>query len=70
MKETTADSPKAPYRKTDGESAVLAAIAATPGHNRAIGELLHAVIKEHGPSLAPRLWYGMPAYAEDGQVIC
>src|SRR5437763_10704411 len=56
--------------KADGESAVLATIAAMPGPDRALGERLHAVIKASAPALAPRLWYGMPAYARDGKVVC
>ena len=56
--------------KADGESAVLAKIAAMPEPDRAIGERLHAIIKATAPALAPRLWYGMPAYARDGKVVC
>ena len=56
--------------KADGESAVLANIAAMPAADRAIGERLHAIIKASAPALSPRLWYGMPAYAKDGKVVC
>jgi hypothetical protein len=56
--------------KTDGESAVLAMIAEMPELDRALGERLHAVIKASAPALSPRLWYGMPAYAKDGKVVC
>ncbi len=56
--------------KADGEAAVLATIAAMPGPDRALGERLHAIIKASAPALAPRLWYGMPAYARDGKVVC
>jgi hypothetical protein len=56
--------------KAGGESAVLATIAAMPGPDRAIGERLHAIIKASAPALSPRLWYGMPAYARDGKVVC
>src|SRR5437868_976737 len=56
--------------KADGESAVLAKIAAMPEPDRAIGERLHAIIKASAPALAPRTWYGMPAYAKDGKVVC
>jgi hypothetical protein len=56
--------------KEDGESAVLATIAAMPGPDRTLGERLHAIIKASAPALAPRLWYGMPAYARDGKVFC
>lgn len=57
-------------KKADDEAAVLAAIAAMPGPDRAIGERLHAIITASAPALAPRLWYGMPAYAQDGKVVC
>ena len=57
--------------KADEESAVLAAIAAMPGQYRAMGERLHAIIKANAPALSPKLWYGMPAYAnKDGKVVC
>jgi hypothetical protein len=56
--------------KGDGEGTVLATIAAMPGPDRAVGERLHAIIKASAPALAPRLWYGMPAYARDGKVVC
>jgi uncharacterized protein YdhG (YjbR/CyaY superfamily) len=56
--------------KADGESDVLAAIAAMPEHDRAIAERLHAIIKASAPGLSPRTWYGMPAYAKDGKVVC
>ena len=56
--------------KADGESAVLAKISEMPGPDRALGERLHAIIKASAPALAPRLWYGMPAYAREGKVIC
>ena len=56
--------------KADGESAVLAKIAAMPAPDRAMGERLHAIIKASAPGLSPKLWYGMPAYAKDGNVVC
>ena len=56
--------------KADGERAVLAKIAEMPEPDRALGERLHAIIKASAPALSPRLWYGMPAYAKDGKVIC
>jgi uncharacterized protein YdhG (YjbR/CyaY superfamily) len=56
--------------KAEGESAVLAKIAELPEPDRARGERLHAVIKASAPALSPRLWYGMPAYAKDGKVVC
>ena len=55
----------------DGESDVRAKIAEMPDHDRAIAERLHAIVKAAAPSLSPRTWYGMPAYArEDGKVVC
>jgi uncharacterized protein YdhG (YjbR/CyaY superfamily) len=56
--------------KADEESAVLAKIAEMPETDRAMSERLHAVIKASAPALSPRLWYGMPAYAKDGKVVC
>ena len=52
------------------ESDVLAKIAAMPAPDRAIGERLHAIIRSTAPGLSPKLWYGMPAYAKDGKVVC
>ncbi len=54
----------------DGENAVLAKIAAMPEADRVMGKRLHAIIRASAPALAPRLWYGMPAYAKDGKVVC
>jgi hypothetical protein len=56
--------------KADGESVLLAKIAEMPEPDRAMGERLHAIIKASAPALAPRTWYGMPAYAKDGKVVC
>jgi len=56
--------------QADGESAVLAAIAAMPEPDRGMAEQLHAIIKASAPALAPKTWYGMPAYARDGKVVC
>src|SRR5438045_375219 len=56
--------------KADGESAVLATIAEMPEPDRALAKRLHAIIKASAPALSPRLWYGMPAYAKDGKVVC
>ncbi len=57
--------------KTDGESDLLAKIAGMPGPDRAMATRLHAIIKAGAPSLTPKTWYGMPAYAgEDGKVVC
>ena len=56
--------------KADGESDVLAKIAEMPAPDRAMAERLHAIIKASAPALSPRTWYGMPAYARDGKIIC
>ena len=54
----------------EGESQVLAAIAKMPEPDRTMGKRLHAVIKATAPTLTPKTWYGMPAYAKDGKVVC
>src|SRR5712692_10464487 len=56
--------------EADGESSVLAKIAEMKEPDRTMGKRLHAIIKASAPALAPRLWYGMPAYAIDGKVVC
>ena len=56
--------------KADGESEVLAKIAAMSAPDRAMGERLHAIIKASAPVLSPKTWYGMPAYAKDDKVVC
>jgi len=56
--------------KANGESAVLAKIAGMREPDRAMGKRLHAIITASAPALAPKLWYGMPAYAKDGKVVC
>jgi uncharacterized protein YdhG (YjbR/CyaY superfamily) len=56
--------------KADGESDVLAKIAEMPGPDRAKAERLHAIVTASAPDLSPRTWYGMPAYAKDGKVVC
>src|SRR6266852_4238453 len=57
-------------KKADGESDVLAKIAEMPKPDRAMAERLHAIITASAPALSPRTWYGMPAYAKDGNVVC
>jgi uncharacterized protein YdhG (YjbR/CyaY superfamily) len=57
-------------KKADGESDVLAKIAEMPESDRAMAERLHAIVKASAPALSPRTWYGMPAYARDGEVVC
>jgi len=61
---------KAAARGKDAESDVLAKIAEMPEPDRAMAERLHALVKASAPALAPRTWYGMPAYAKDGKVVC
>ena len=56
--------------KADGESDVLAKIAEMPEPDRSLGERLHAIITGSAPALTPRTWYGMPAYAKDGKIVC
>jgi uncharacterized protein YdhG (YjbR/CyaY superfamily) len=56
--------------KADGESNVLAKIAEMPEPDRAMAERLHAIIKASAPALSPKTWYGMPAYAKDGKIVC
>jgi uncharacterized protein YdhG (YjbR/CyaY superfamily) len=61
----------APRRgKADGEGDVLAKIAEMTGQDRALAERVHAIVKATAPALSPRTWYGMPAYAKDGNVVC
>jgi uncharacterized protein YdhG (YjbR/CyaY superfamily) len=54
----------------EGESAVRASLAKMAPHDRALGEKLHAIITESAPELTPKTWYGMPAYARNGKVVC
>ena len=61
---------KAEAHKADGESAVLAKIAEMQGQDRAMARRLHEVVKASAPDLSPKTWYGMPAYARDGKVVC
>jgi len=62
---------RADKEKADGESAVLAAIAAMKEPDRAMAKRIHAIIKDRAPALLPKTWYGMPAYAnKDGKVVC
>src|SRR5215212_5110513 len=56
--------------RADGESAVLAKIAEMPEPDRSMGKRLHEIVKASAPALSPKLWYGMPAYAKDGKVVC
>jgi uncharacterized protein YdhG (YjbR/CyaY superfamily) len=61
---------KAEARRADGEKALLAKIAEMPKPDRVLAERIHAIVKERAPDLAPKTWYGMPAYAKDGKVVC
>jgi uncharacterized protein YdhG (YjbR/CyaY superfamily) len=61
---------KAEAEKADGESGVLAKIAEMPGPDRTMAEQLHAIITANAPAPSPKTWYGMPAYAKDGKVVC
>ena len=61
---------KAEAAKADGESALLAKVAEMKGADRAMAKRLHAIIKASAPALSPKTWYGMPAYAKDGKVVC
>ena len=63
-------SPRGKKDKADGEGDVLAKIAEMREPDRAMGERLHAIIKASAPALSPKTWYGMPAYAKDGKVVC
>jgi uncharacterized protein YdhG (YjbR/CyaY superfamily) len=57
-------------KRVDGEAEVLAKISTMSGLDRALAERLHAIITASAPALSPRLWYGMPAYARGGKVVC
>ncbi len=69
MKERAKEA-RATRNKRDGESDVLAKIAEMPAKDREIAQRLHAIVKDSAPDLSPRTWYGMPAYAKDGNVVC
>ncbi|MFD0143565.1 MULTISPECIES: iron chaperone [unclassified Streptomyces] len=68
LKKAARRSPRA--AKADGESEVLAKIAEMPEADRVLAERIHAVVKAAAPELTPKTWYGMPAYAKDGKVVC
>jgi uncharacterized protein YdhG (YjbR/CyaY superfamily) len=70
MKERSQELKSAKAGKADGESEVFAKIAEMPEHDRAMAERVHAIIKASAPELSPRTWYGMPAYAKGGNVVC
>jgi uncharacterized protein YdhG (YjbR/CyaY superfamily) len=70
MRETLNERRRASSGEVDGESDVLAKIAEMPKEDRVIAQRIHAIVKANAPTLTPRTWYGMPAYARDGKVIC
>jgi len=70
MKERAAELKRQRSGKGDGEADVLAAIAKMPKADRTMAERIHAIVKATAPGLSPRTWYGMPAYAKDGKVVC
>jgi hypothetical protein len=67
---TNKNTTKKTIKEEDGKSAVLAKIAAMPEPYRSMGERLHAIIKASAPVLLPKTWYGLPAYAKDGKIVC
>ena len=70
MRETLKERRRALSGEADGESDVLAKITEMPEPDRGMARRLHAVIKASAPNLSPKTWYGMPAYAKDGKVVC
>ncbi len=71
MRDRAQELKAAPRRgKADGEGDVLAKIAEMTGQDRALAERVHAIVKATAPGLSPRTWYGMPAYAREGNVVC
>ena len=69
--ELKAEAHRGPFaKKSGGEADVLAKIAEMPEPDRAMAERIHAIVKASAPALSPRTWYGMPAYAKDGDVVC
>jgi uncharacterized protein YdhG (YjbR/CyaY superfamily) len=70
MRETLNERRRARSDKVDGESDVLAKIAEMAKPDRVMAERIHAIVKAEAPTLTPKTWYGMPAYAKDGKVVC
>jgi uncharacterized protein YdhG (YjbR/CyaY superfamily) len=70
VREYKAEARRGGNSKADGESDVLTKIAGMPESDRVMAERLHAIVKATAPELSPRTWYGMPAYAKDGKVLC
>ena len=69
-KEVKTEARRSPGANKADEEAVLAKIAEMPEADRAMAERIHAIIEASVPALSPKLWYGMPAYAKDGKVVC
>jgi len=61
---------KSSAKQAGAEAEVLEKIAAMPGLDRGLGQRVHAIVKANAPTLSPKLWYGMPAYARDGKIVC
>jgi uncharacterized protein YdhG (YjbR/CyaY superfamily) len=70
VQERKAEARRGPRAKADGERDLLAKIAEMPEPDRSMAERIHAIVKASAPALTPKTWYGMPAYAKDGKVIC
>lgn len=70
MKETVAERRRAQSGGTDGESDVLTKIAELPEPDRTMAERIHSIVKASAPALSPKTFYGMPAYAKEGKVVC
>src|ERR1700694_147300 len=70
MRETLIERRRARSGKVDGDSDVLAKIAEMAKPDRVMAERIHAIVKAKAPTLSPKTWYGMPAYAKDGKIIC
>jgi uncharacterized protein YdhG (YjbR/CyaY superfamily) len=70
MRETLNERRRARSGKVDGEGDVLAKIAEMAKPDRVMAERIHAIVKAKAPTLSPKTWYGMPAYAKDGKIIC
>jgi uncharacterized protein YdhG (YjbR/CyaY superfamily) len=64
------EKPKKAAKQADAEAEVLEKIASMPGPDRNLGERVHAIVKANAPGLSPKLWYGMPAYARNGKIVC
>jgi uncharacterized protein YdhG (YjbR/CyaY superfamily) len=70
MRDRAKELKAAAHGKSDGEGDVLAKIAEMPNADRHLAERIHAIVKAAAPALSPQTWYGMPAYAKDGKVVC